>query len=261
MKLLALLFFVLSALLGKAWGYGVPAISVGEDSELLTDTPIPIPHLTATPTMTATPLPTFTFTPTPTSQPTQTSIPTLVETVTLSPVGRMPLDKPSPSPTGDPSDSFEEQCIFEAGLGLDPPVQGSAVPGTAAGAQAAAGILFKDGFEVLLDFEYFSISNSNAAGTLSQSEMLVLPTLRRYLTAGSVRPYLSISHGLAINTTTPGFSNTSSTDSYDMALGGGVEFLLDPHFSTYVEAKYNFVFMSGSPNQDIPVALGARLGL
>ena len=127
--------------------------------------------------------------------------------------------------------------------------------------KAAAGILFKDGFEVLLDFEYFSISNSNAAGTLSQSEVLVLPTLRRYLTAGSVRPYLSISHGLAIDTTTPGFSNSSSTNSYDMALGGGVEFLLDPHFSTYVEGKYNFVFISGSPNQDIPVALGARLGL
>ena len=258
MKLLALLFLVF-AFSGKAWGYGVPPISVGEDSELLTDTPIPIPHLTATPTMTDTPLPTFTFTPTPTSSP--TAIPTLVETVTLSPVGRMPLDKPTPSPTRDPSDSFQEQGFFEAGLGLDPPVQGSAVPGTAAGAQAAAGILFKDGFAVLLDFEYFSISNSNAAGTLSQSEMLVLPTLRRYLTAGSVRPYLSISHGLAINTTTPGFMNSSSTESYDMALGGGVEFLLDPHFSTYVEAKYNFVFMSGSPNQDIPVALGARLGL
>jgi len=257
-KLLALLFLVF-AFSGKAWGYGVPPISVGEDSELLTDTPIPIPHLTATPTMTDTPLPTFTFTPTPTSSP--TAIPTLVETVTLSPVGRMPLDKPTPSPTRDPSDSFQEQGFFEAGLGLDPPVQGSAVPGTAAGAQAAAGILFKDGFAVLLDFEYFSISNSNAAGTLSQSEMLVLPTLRRYLTAGSVRPYLSISHGLAINTTTPGFMNSSSTESYDMALGGGVEFLLDPHFSTYVEAKYNFVFMSGSPNQDIPVALGARLGL
>ena len=258
MKLLALLFLVF-AVSGKAWGYGVPPISVGEDSELLTDTPIPIPHLTATPTMTDTPLPTFTFTPTPTSSP--TAIPTLVETVTLSPVGRMPLEKPTPSPTRDPSDSFQEQGFFEAGLGLDPPVQGSAVPGTAAGAQAAAGILFKDGFAVLLDFEYFSISNSNATGTLSQSEMLVLPTLRRYLTAGSVRPYLSISHGLAINTTTPGFMNSSSTESYDMALGGGVEFLLDPHFSTYVEAKYNFVFMSGSPNQDIPVALGARLGL
>ncbi|HXL72671.1 MAG TPA: hypothetical protein VN963_03515 [bacterium] len=254
MKLFALLFLILSALLGKAWSYGMPPISVGEDSELLTDTPIPIPHYrAATPTMTATPLPTLTFTPQPTPQQPQapTAIPTLVETVA-----------PSPSPTLEPRglNTFREQGFFDVGLGLDPSVQGSTLPGTASGAEAAAGILFKDGLAVQLDFEYFSYSNSNSDGTLSEGEVLVLPTLRRYLTAGSVRPYLSIGNGLAINTATSGYTH-SSMDSFDLALGGGIEFLLDHYFSTYVEGKYNFVFMSGSPNQDIPVVIGARLGL
>jgi hypothetical protein len=261
-KLLALLFLILSAASGKAWGYGVPAISVGEDPELLTDTPIPIPHLTATPTMTATPPPTFTFTPT----PTKTAIPTLTETIPLSTVTPMAsqTDRPHPSLTLDPSlsglNSFREQGFFEVGLGVDPPIQGSIVPGTAAGAEAALGILFKDGFSVQLDLNYFSQSNSNAAGTLSENEVLVLPTLRRYLLAGNVRPYLSIGNGLAINITTSGLTS-SSVDSFDLALGVGCEFVFETNFCTYVEGKYNFVFMSASPNQDIPLAFGARLGL
>jgi hypothetical protein len=252
-KLLALLFLIFSAASGKAWGYGMPAISVGQDNALLTDTPIPIPHLTATPTKTATPPPTFTFTPTPTAAATKPmALPTSTATIALSTV------TPVASPSG--LNSFREQGFFELGLGADPPIQASTVPGTAAGGEAAFGILFKNGFAVQLDLETFTQSNSNPTGTLSENEILVLPTLRRYLLAGSVRPYLSISNGLAINTTTSGL-NSSSVNSYDLALGAGFEFVFEDYFCTYVEGKYNFVFMSSSPNQDIPVVVGARLGL
>jgi hypothetical protein len=261
----------------------VPAISVGEDSVLLTDTPIPIPHLTDTPTITVTPLPTFTFTPTPTTKP--TPIPTLAETAALSSLAKHqpspsangnnnePLARPNlvarlvasqQAPTVDPStrglNSFQEQGFFEAGLGLDPPILGSTVPWPAVGAKAAVGVLFNDGFAIQVDLEYFSRSNTNTVGTISESEVLVLPTLRRYLMVGNVRPYLSIGDGLAVNMTTSGFTS-SSINSFDLALGGGVDFLLDNYFSTYVEGKYNFVFMSASPNQDLPLAIGARLGL
>ncbi len=247
MKPFALLFLVLSALLGKAWGYGMPPIY---DPELQTATPIPIPHHRhATPTMTATPLPTVIFTPTaiPTSPPTPVS--TLVQTVTA-----------TPSPTYDARglNSFREQGFMEVGLGADLPVQVSTLPGNPAGGKVAAGIVFKDGLAVQLDLEFFN--QSSTALDLSQSGVLVLPTLSRYLMAGGVRPYLSLSNGLSLNTTTSG-STRSSTDSFDLALGGGVEFLIDQYFSIYLEGKYNFVFMSNSPNQDIPLVIGARLGL
>lgn len=124
----------------------------------------------------------------------------------------------------------------------------------------ALGILFKDGFAVQLDVESFSQSNSNNSGTLSENEILVLPTLRRYLMAGSVRPYLSIGDGLAITTITSGISS-SSVESFDLALGAGFEFVFEDSFCTYVEGKYNFVFMAPYPNQDIPVVVGARLDL
>jgi hypothetical protein len=254
-KSFALLFVILSAALGKAWGFGVPAISVGQDNALLTDTPIPIPHLTSTPTKTATSSPTSTFTPTAT---------VLIPTATPTAPPALPAVNPFPSPTADPTpaglNSFREQAFFELGLGVDPPVQGSAVPGTATGGKAALGILFKDGFALQLDLESFSQSNSNAAGTLSENEILVLPTLGRYLLAGNVRPYLSIGNGLAINTTTSGLAS-ASVNSYDLALGAGFEFVFESSFCTYVEGKYNFVFMSASPNQDIPIVVGARLGL
>jgi hypothetical protein len=264
-KLLTLLFLILTAASGKAWGFGMPAISVGQDSELLTDTPIPIPHLTATPTKTATPLPTFTPTPTATKPMT---LPTTTETITLLPVNppASPADRlrPDHSLTLDPSlsglNSFREEGFFEVGLGVDPLIQGSTMSGTATGAKTALGIMFKDGFVVQLDLETFSQSNTNPTGTLTENEVLVLPTLRRYLSAGNVRPYLSISNGLAINTITSGLTS-SSVDSFDMALGGGFEFVFENYFCTYVEGKYNFVFMSASPSQDIPLAVGARLGL
>jgi hypothetical protein len=252
-KLLALLFLIFAS--GKAWGYGVPAISVGEDPELLTDTPIPIPHYRATPTFTDTPVPTFTPTPTATVP---LVLPT--STPTVNPI-TLPTERPTPSPSASLSaNSFREQVFFEVGLGADPSLQSSIVPGTAAGVEAALGILFKDGFAVQLDFDYFSQSSTNAAGTESESEVLVLPTLRRYLLAGSLRPYLCLSNGLAINTTASGPAN-STADSFDLALGAGLEFGFEKDFSTYVEGKYNFVFMSASPNQDIPLTLGARLRL
>ena len=263
MKLFALLFLILSAVLGKAWGYGVPAISVGEDMALLTDTPIPIPHLTSTPTKTATPSPTITFTPTLTATASPTVM-ILMPTTTPAALPDLSALKPIPSPTTAPIptgfNAFREQAFFELGLGVDPPVQGSVVPGTATGGKAALGILFNDGFAVQLDVESSSQSNSNKAGTLSENEILVLPTLRRYLTAGNVRPYLSNGNGLAINTTTS-WLNSASVESFDMALGVGFEFVFENSFCTYVEGKYNFVFMSASPNQDIPVVVGARLGL
>lgn len=264
MKRSALLFLILMAAWGKAWGYGLPPISVGEDQELLTDTPLPF--LTYTPTHTATPSPTFTFTPTPTAE-NPLSVPTLAETVTLPVVtpATSKADRPSDhSPALDlsrsGSNSFREQLFLEAGLGTDLPLQGLSVPGTAAGAEAALGILFKDGFAVEIDFETFSRSNTDPNGTLSGNEMLVLPSLRRYFWAGHVRPYLSIGDGMAVNTTTSELVS-SSVASFDLALGGGLEFVFEDYFCTYVEGKYNFVFMSASPTQDIPVVIGARLGL
>jgi hypothetical protein len=179
-------------------------------------------------------------------------------TPTVSPAKPIPSPTVAPAPTA--SNAFREQGFFELGLGADPPVQGSAVPDTAVGGKAALGILFKDGFAVQLDLETFTQSNSNAAGTISENEVLVLPTLRRYLLAGHVRPYLSIGDGLAINTITSGI-NSSVVDSFDLALGVGFEFVFEDYFCTYVEGKYNFVFSTASPNQDIPLVVGARLGL
>ncbi len=173
--------------------------------------------------------------------------------------------RPNHSQTLDPSlsglNSFREQGFFEIGLGADPILQGWAISGTATGGKTALGIMFKDGFAIQLDLEYFSQSNTNPTGTLTENEVLILPTLRRYLSAGNVRPYLSIGNGLAINSTTPGLTNSTSVDSFDLALGVGFEFVFENYFCTYVEGKYNFVFMSGSPNQDLPLAVGARLGL
>ncbi len=264
MKRSVLLFILLSAATGKTWGYGLPAISAG----VLTETPIPIPHLTDTPTKTATFTTTVTFTATPTATATSAiSIPTVTETITLpnfTPAVSPADSRPNHSQTLDPSqlglNSFREQGFFELGLGADFPVQGSAVPGAAAGLKGALGLLFKDGFAVQLDLEYFTQSNPGPKGTLSVNEILVLPTLRRYLLAGNVRPYLSMGDGLAINSASSELVS-SSVASFDLALGGGVEFVFENYFSTFVEGKYNFVFMSASPSQDIPVILGARLGL
>ncbi len=276
MKLLAFLFLIMFAASGKTWAYGMPSISVGQDSELLTETPIPIPHLTSTPTKTATPPPTYTFTPTPSATASlmgtatnSIAIPTLTETITLSnlypTITTTDRTRPDHSLTLDPSlmglNSFREEGFFDIGLGADAPIQGSTVLGTAAGAKAGLGILFKDGFAFELELETFSQSNTNPTGTVTENEVLVLPTLRRYLQAGNVRPYLSISNGLAINNTTLGLNTSSSVDSYDLALGIGFEFVFENYFCTYLEGKYNFVFMSASPNQDIPLAVGARLGL
>jgi len=253
MKLLALLFLIFAS--GKAWGYGVPAIAVGQDNELLTDTPIPIPHLRATPTFTATPSPTFSPTPTATILlVTPTLTPTLTSTV-------IPMASPTERPTPSLSvNSFREQVFVELGLGADPSLRGSTLPGTAAGGEAALGILFQDGFAVQLDLDTFGQSSSNAAGNLSESEVLVLPTLRRYLLAGNVRPYLFMGDGLAISSNTAG-PVSFSANSFDLALGVGIEFVFENDFCTYVEGKYNFVFISASPSQDIPLTLGARLGL
>ena len=268
MKLIALLFFILSAVSGKAWGYGLPAISVGEDHDLLTQTPITIQHLTETPT------PTMTATPSPTLTPTATAtkanpitIPTLTETITLpnfTPVVTQSVKPPNHSLTLDPSqsglNSYREQGFFEVGLDVDTPIQGATVPGTETGVKGALGILFKDGLAVQLDLEYFAQSNTNSNGTLSENEVLILPTLRRYLATGNVRPYLSIGNGLAININTSE-NTTSSVGNFDVAFGGGFEFVFENYFSTYIEGKYNLVFTSASPNQDIPVVFGARLGL
>ena len=252
MKQLALLFLLLSVLLGKAWGYGMPPIY---DPELLTATPMPIPHhhharptMTATP-LPATPLPAVTFTPTAAPTLAPTLVPTLVQTVTAT---------PSPAYDLRGLNSFREQGFLEVGLGADLPVQGSTLPGNPAGGKVAAGIVFKDGLAVQLDLEFFN--QSSTALDISKSSLLVLPTLSHYLMAGGVRPYLSISDGLSLNTTTSG-TTRASTNSFDLALGGGVEFMIDQYFSIYLEGKYNFVFMSNSPNQDIPLVIGARLGL
>jgi hypothetical protein len=120
--------------------------------------------------------------------------------------------------------------------------------------------LFKN-LAVQLDVESFKYSGVNAFfGTISDSELLILPTLRYNFHVKRIHPYLLAGAGTDFES----LSSTTGKDSlrmFDVAVGAGLDIQLAGQTAVFVESKYNFVFANRITGQDVPVLVGVHLGL
>lgn len=107
------------------------------------------------------------------------------------------------------------------------------------------------------DFDY---SGTSYVGTVSDHELLILPTVHYPLLSGAIRPFLSAGAGLDVETSWDEDDSPAQVANFDLALGAGLEATFDPSDSVFIEGKYNFILADGVTGQDIPLLAGIRWG-
>lgn len=107
--------------------------------------------------------------------------------------------------------------------GIDLPAQNwqTAYPAGGAG-KVCIGYEFKDGVALQFDLELLSFSGTNYAGPISDTEVLALPTIRRFLANKGLRPYVSAGLGMDLEISSASNSN-STVENLDAALGAGLD--------------------------------------
>jgi hypothetical protein len=164
----------------------------------------------------------------------------------------------APSSAKTPEDG---KPFVEIAGGIDLPARNwQAAYTQGVGGKFSAGYAFKDGLVLQLDVEDFYYSGVNYQGVAGDHELLILPTVRNFLSQGVIEPYLSAGAGLEVEYSWGAVYNQSEVANLDAVVGAGVEVPLDRWNSFFVEGKYNFVFAYGVIGQDIPIMTGARLG-
>lgn len=154
--------------------------------------------------------------------------------------------------------------FFEAGIGIDLPGQSWQPAYTlGVGGRISGGYVLDKTLSVQLDIENFYFSGTNLAGSISDSELRVIPTLHYNL--GEVpglglSPYLLGGIGLDFQASSVLASGTT-VGNMDLCAGAGVEFPFLSQITGFVEAKLNFVFAYNVTGIDIPVLVGVRFGL
>lgn len=148
--------------------------------------------------------------------------------------------------------------FFYLGLagGIDIPGQGWQTAYTLSpGGMACLGFEFDKDLSLQLDMEGFTFSGVNFSGTISDTELFLIPTVRYHFGG----PYLLAGAGgeFELLSGNPG----APVADFDVVLGAGFEADLGDRAFFFVEGKYNFIFSSQVVGQDIPVLAGCRLGL
>jgi hypothetical protein len=165
----------------------------------------------------------------------------------------------APSSTASPNPYY-----FEAAIGVDLPGQNWQPAYTlGVGGRLSAGYVFDQTLSAQLDIENFYYSGTNAAGSISDSELRMVPTAHYNFgpIAGlGVSPYLLAGIGLDFEASSA-LPGSSTVGNLDLCAGAGVEFPFLNQITGFVETKLNFVFAYNVTGIDIPVLAGARFSL
>lgn len=171
-----------------------------------------------------------------------------------------PSDPAAMTATPTPS-AHDEKSYFLFMAGVDLPGR-YWQPGYPAGfgGRFALDHEFEGGWTLQLDFENYFYAGTNASGSFTNDELLILPTVR-YIFAeiNGARLYGSFGAGMDLefsNTSDTDWVGTQTTDYTDLAFAAGLQAPLDDSTLLFVEAKYNITFGGYSIASDIPVTAG-----
>ena len=159
------------------------------------------------------------------------------------------------------SDSLQDHFYLEIAGGIDLPTQNWQSTYTLGpGGKISLGYEFDKSLAILLDMENFYFSGTNYSGSISDTELLILPTIRYSFSEHGIRPYLLAGVGMEFEflTATPG---SLTVGNFDLAVGAGLDVQLAQQTYAFVEGKYNFIFSPEATGQDIPVLAGIRFGI
>lgn len=167
---------------------------------------------------------------------------------------------PQPTVTIQPG-SLQDHFYMEIAGGIDLPVQNWQSSYTLGpGGKITVGYELDKNFAVQLDVENYYFSATNYSGPISDTELVVLPTIRYSFSDQGIRPYLLAGVGAEFEflTAAPG---SLSVCNFDVAVGVGVDIQLAGQTYAFVEGKYNFILAPDVTCQDIPVMAGISFGL
>jgi hypothetical protein len=186
------------------------------------------------------------------------------------------LPPPTPTPSGGsasvstqggeskvvqlPSKPFPGFFYLGLAGGMDIPGQGwQSAYRLSPGGMLCLGYAFDKNWEVQLELEGFYFSGVNYSGSIFDTELFAIPTLRYRFSLEGITPYLLAGVGgefelLSGNTGPP-------VGDLDVALGAGLEAGLGSNTFLFVEGKMNFIFSSQVVGRDIPILAGIRFGL
>lgn len=172
----------------------------------------------------------------------------------LAPVTAHEESKPAPaSPQGF--------CFLELAGGIDLPAQNWQSAYTSSpGGKISVGYEINRSLAIQLDVEGFYFSGTNYSGSITDTELLVLPTIQYSFCEQGIRPYLMAGVGVDFEflSATPG---SLVIENVDAAVGAGVEVQLTGRTYVFAEGKYNLIFFSEVTGQDVPILAGVRFGL
>jgi hypothetical protein len=158
-----------------------------------------------------------------------------------------------------PEEESPERGFEEIAGGIDLPARNwQSAYKQGGGGRISEGCKFQDGWAIQLDLELFGFSGTNWAGTISDGEFLVLPTLRYYFIPPGPSPYVLVGAGVDVESSYSTAGNVT-VENPDLALGLGLALPLIDRFSLFVEARYNFIFANGTIGGDIPLLLGGHV--
>lgn len=128
------------------------------------------------------------------------------------------------------------------------------------GGKITLGYEFNKNLAVQLDVVGFYFSGNNYSGTITDIELIALPSLRYRFFAQGFSPYLLAGVGADIETLSAAPGQVI-LENVDAAGGIGMEIPLSGRANVFAEAKLNFLFFPGVTAQDVPVLAGVRFGL
>jgi len=163
----------------------------------------------------------------------------------------------TPAPAALPEGHF----YLEVDGGIDLPMSGwQSAYSLGPGFEVKGGYTLDPNWAIQLDLETFFFSGTNAAGNVSDEEVLALPTVRYQFGGTVLKPYLLAGLGVEFESLSNAPFTTPVTD-FDGAVGAGCETGLTDRLSLFVEGKYNFIFSSKVTAQDLPLVAGLHLDI
>jgi hypothetical protein len=154
--------------------------------------------------------------------------------------------------------------FFEAAIGIDLPGQNWQPAYTlGVGGRISGGYVLDKDLSVQLDIENYYFSGTNMAGSISDSELRLIPTLHYNfgeMPGLGISPYVLAGIGLDFQASSA-LPSSTTVGNMDLCAGAGAEFPFLSHITGFVEAKLNFVLAYKVTGIDIPVLAGVRFGL
>jgi hypothetical protein len=163
----------------------------------------------------------------------------------------------TPAKTASSSSSAEGQAYLGIGVGGDIPVSPS-TGNAGLGGEVMAGYSFDKNMAIQLEVDNFIVRVDKTAfmDAFDVYELRPLAEFKYTFDSKDVFPYVFVGAGVNMEMTT-----ADTTTNFDAVGGLGVQYDLGNKVNLYLQAKYNFIFATGTTTQDLPIEAGVVFNL